>query len=191
MLLQRRRFERPLAILAHRQDDRDGVGDQPLGRKQQRVVGRGVEPVGIVHQDQERLGLRGGGDQAQRRGADGEPVVGLGLAEPERALERLCLLRRDLAEMVEQRPHQFEQAGELQLRLVLHADGADNCHSLGAFGGVVEQSRFAHTRLTPKYERPATPSASAIEQIVDARAVGFPTHEHGFTVVTRAESRHD
>ena len=123
-LLERRRVERALAAFAHGEQDRDGVGDEALRREEQRIVGREIDPVGVVHEDQQRVGLRGRGDQAQRRRADREAVVRLRLGDAERALQRISLLRRDLRQVLEQRPHELEEARELELDLVLDADRA-------------------------------------------------------------------
>ena len=93
--------------------------------------------------------------------------------------------------MLEQRPHELEEARELELDLVLDADRPDDGHPLCALGGVIEQGGLAHPRLTAKHERAATPTPGAIEQFVDARAVGFPTDEHGSKVALRSPPAKD
>ena len=80
--------------------------------------------------------------------------------------------------MVEQRPQKLEQARELELRLVLDPDRPDDRHALGLLGGVVQEGRLPQPRLTAKHERAAAPPPSATEQVVDTRALGFPTDEH-------------
>ena len=84
--------------------------------------------------------------------------------------------------MVEKRSQQLQETREGKLRFVLHSDRADDGHAVGSLGRIVEQSRLPEARLTAKHERAATPPSPALEQFVDASAVGFPTDEHVFTV---------
>jgi hypothetical protein len=78
-----------------------------------------------------------------------ESVVWLGLADPKSAPQRLGLLGWKLVQVLEQRPRQLEQSGELELGLVFHAQGANNGHSIGAPGGVLEQGRLADPGFPP------------------------------------------
>jgi hypothetical protein len=136
----------------------------------------------VVDEDEQRVRLGRRGKQAERGGADGEAVMWPGVLETQSASERVRLLFGELLEVVQQRPRELEQAGELELGLVLDPDCPDDGHPLGAFGGVVEQGGLAESRLTTNHERAATPPASATEELLDARAVGFPTDEQAFTV---------
>ena len=178
MVLERRRVERSVDAVPDRQEDRDGIRVETLRGKEQGVIRREVNPVRVVHDDQERIRLCCGGDQAQRGRADREAIVRLCLGEPEGAPECLGLLGRDLREIVQQRSQQLEQPRELELRLVLDAQGADDGHPLCLLRGIVQQGRLSHPGLGADYERAATPAAGTLEQFVDARAIGLPTDEH-------------
>lgn len=98
-------------VAAHGEHDRDGFGDEPTDGEQQGVGGRAVDPVRIVHEDEERDVLGVCREQRQRR-TDGEPVLGRRGPEGERAFQRLPLGPRDLVEVVEGRPEELEQRRE-------------------------------------------------------------------------------
>ena len=59
-LLQARCFEAPQLAVTRAEQDHDVLGDEPSRGKGQCVCGRDVQPLRIVHQAQDRLGLCGG-----------------------------------------------------------------------------------------------------------------------------------
>ena len=63
----------------------DRVGLEPPRSEDDRIRGRCIEPLGIIHEHEQRLLLRCGSQQAERRGADEEATPGLTTVERERA----------------------------------------------------------------------------------------------------------
>ena len=141
--------------LANRDQDRDRVGDQPPDGEQQRLGARAVEPVGVVDQHRDRPLLGVGGEQAERRRADREALLGAGRPERERALERDRLRLRDPVEHPERRAQQLEQRRERDLRLGLDPAGAQQLHPARSARGVLEQRGLADPRLADERQRRA------------------------------------
>src|SRR5262249_59991532 len=83
---------------ACRDQDADRVGEQAAEGEQQGAGGRGVERLGVVDQEEQRLLLRVGRKKAQRGGADCEAVACPPGTQGERAAKRLGLRLRDLVD---------------------------------------------------------------------------------------------
>ena len=77
--------------LAHREHQRDVLGQEPAPYERQRLHGRLVEPLRVVDQTEQWLVLRGVGDEAQHRQPDQEAIRWLARTEPEGSCERGCL----------------------------------------------------------------------------------------------------
>ena len=172
----------PSPVRSRREEEHDGVGDESLGREQQCIGRRPVEPLCIVDDDEQRPRFGSRGEQVQRRRAGREAVERRRLTEPERASKHVCLRGRELWQVVEQRPEQLEQARELELGLGLDSERPQDRHSLGALNGVIEQRSLADPGFAAHEERAAAPTSSLQQQLVDAGARGVPTDEHVFTV---------
>ncbi len=168
------------AVRPGREEEHDGVRDEPLGGEQERVGSRAVEPLGVVDDDEQgpRLGRRG--EQVQRCRAGREAVERRRLPQSERASEHVRLRGRQLGQVPEQRPQQLEQAGELELGLGLDAECPDDRHPLGAPDGIVEQRCLADPGFAAHEKRTAAPTPTLQQQLVDAGSGGFPTDEHYF-----------
>ena len=153
---------------AHREQRRDRVGEQPADGEQDRGQRRLVDPVGVVDRHQQRLLLRVGRQQAERRRADQEAVALDAGREPERAAQRGGLRRRDVGEPVERRPQQREQAGERDLRLGLHAARPQHAHALGALDRRARAARSC--RCPARRPRRARRSCPAARRRAGARS---------------------
>ena len=171
-------LEGPQLPLAGGEQQRHPVGPDPPRREEQRVLRGPVKPVGVVDDRQQRPLLGGGGQQAERRGADGEAIALARLTEPEGAGERPRLPLGDLPEPIEQRPADVVQAGELELGLGLDTTGTDDGHPLRPRGGVVEQRRLADPRLAAQQQGAAALGAGGGEQLLDPLPLGLAANQH-------------
>ena len=117
--------ERGLA-LAHAQDRGERLREQPAKREKQGFGTRAVEAMRVVdeHERRRRLGLRR--EQAERRGADREPLAHRARTERERAFERRCLRRRNPVEQPERGAEELEQPRERDVRLRVDPPGAED-----------------------------------------------------------------
>ncbi len=106
--------------LAHREDDRDPLGQQAAGDEREHLGGGAVEPLGVVDEADERLRLGRRGEQLERprarRGSGSARHLGGGRRRPA-APAPAAGQRRQRAGAVEQRRAQLVEAGERQLHL--------------------------------------------------------------------------
>ena len=145
--------------LAARGEEHDDAFRVESSRGERERAGRRlVEPVRVVDHAEQRAVFARGSEQAQRRGADGEPARALGLGERERAAQRIRLNRRKLGQPVEQRPHELVQARVRELRLGLDAERAHDPGVAGPCDGVLEQCALADPGIASDHQR-AAPTA--------------------------------
>jgi hypothetical protein len=176
--LDARRLEGPLLAVARSEEESSAVRLKPLGRKDQRVLGRRIQPLRIVDEDADRIRLGEGGQQAQGRGADREPIPLLPRADAERGTEHVRLMVGQLVERVAHRPAHLEQPGELQLRLRLHAQSPDDGHVIRARGGVIEEGCLPDAGLAADHQRAGSAHPGPIEQLVEASALALTADQH-------------
>ena len=122
--------------VAHRDQHRDRVRQQAADREQNRLGARRVEPLGVVDQHQHRRLLGVGREQAQRPGADGEPILSAAGPQRQRALQRRGLRCGYADERPEGRAQELEQPGERNVGLGLDPAGAQDPHALGMLGRI-------------------------------------------------------
>ena len=91
----RRRVERALAALADGQAGSRRSRRRAVRREEQRIVGQ-VDPVGVVHEDQQQVGLRGRMIRLSVAAPSTKRSYGFDSARPSALLQGLSLLRRDL-----------------------------------------------------------------------------------------------
>jgi hypothetical protein len=164
--------------LAHRQHDRDRLGEQAAEREAERVRARAVQPVRVVDEHGHRLLLGVRGEQAERRRADREPVAGARRAEGERALERRRLRLRDPVEAGQRRPEQLVQPGERDLRLRRDPAGTQQAHPRRPRRRVLEQRGLADPRLADERQHAAASLARVSEQALQRVLLRVATEEH-------------
>ena len=173
-----RRGVEALAV-ARGEDEDDALGaDAPRG-EEQRLERRGVEPVDVVDDGQQRLVLGGRAEQAEHGGGDGEAVVGDGLAEGQRPLQRRGLGGRDRVDEVEQRAQQVEQAGERDVALGLVAARAQDAEVGRRRDGGVEQRALADPGLAVDDEHRALALAGRLEDGLELALFAGPSDDHG------------
>jgi hypothetical protein len=157
--------ERARLAGASAEDQGDRLGLEPAGDEGERVGGGLVQPMGVVDHAEQRLLLRGGGEQAEQCRGDQEAVVGGRRRLAQRAAQGGGLRLRDLIEVIEQRARQLVHRGERELELRLHPRGPDDSEVGRLVGGVRQQRRFADPRLATDHQHAAARLASSVEQI--------------------------
>ena len=160
--------ERGRRRVTQRGEQRDRLGLQAPRHEGQDVGGGGVEPVRVLDGEQHR-GVGGGvADQLQRGERDAEEVWRRGAAHPEGGLHRFAVRGGQRVEVVEDRQQQLVQARERQVRLGLHAGGAEHPHAAAgrAARRLPEQRRLPDPRLAADEQR-AAPLPHPVEQARD------------------------
>ena len=115
-----------VGCLTHGDEHRDALGAEPAPDERQRHRRLVVEPLGVVDDDEERLGASGFGDEAQDRQADEERVEGVVLRTSECGVQRDPLRCGELPEVVEDREHHLVHAGVAEGHLRLDTGDADD-----------------------------------------------------------------
>lgn len=151
------------ADLACAEEETDRLVPDPAGDESERLCGRGVEPLGIVDDDQHRLLVRQVRDQAEHREPDHEPVRGRAGSEPEHRRERPALRVRNPLHPIQQRHTELMQSGEHQFHLGLDADRAQQAQIRRGLGGVVEQRALPDSGLSAYDEHPTASAADISE----------------------------
>ena len=100
-----------------------------------------------------------------------------GRRDPKCAGQRPGLNIRQLAQVAKDRPQQFVQPGEGQVRFGLHPGRGQHRHRRGSLACVVQQRRLADPGLTPDDQGPASALAGVVQQLVDRRALGLPPEQ--------------
>ena len=96
----------PGLTAARREDHRHGVRVQPAGREEQRVPRFHVQPLDVVHGEQEGVALGGDREQQQHRDLHSQAVHHFGgRREAAYPAQRCRLTGRQRVEVVRQRPH--------------------------------------------------------------------------------------
>ena len=172
-VIERARPVRPLCG-----DQRDPADVQAARDECQRVGRAGVEVMGIVDHEQHRLLARCRDQQAQRAREHLEAVVGLGLAESERAAQCAGLHRRDHVEPGEHGSEQLVQPREGKIRLCGHPLCREHAPAVRLRGDLCEQLALADSGLADHDERPSAPDARFLQHRLDAASLGDPSDEH-------------
>jgi hypothetical protein len=92
-----------VAVPRREQHD-DAFGVEPPSDEEERVGGRRVQPLDVVHEAQDGLLLRQLGKQAETACGDQETLLGSAAVETESRPERRGLWLRDSADQIERRP---------------------------------------------------------------------------------------
>jgi hypothetical protein len=99
-----------------------------------------------------------------------------GLAERERALERLGLARGNVVQTVQQRGEQLRQPRERDVGLALHTARSQDPHPgrLGLRDEVLEQGRLPDPGLADQQQRARAPFPGLVEQALHPRSLSCP-----------------
>ncbi|CAM5715955.1 hypothetical protein SCANM63S_03205 [Streptomyces canarius] len=106
----------------HGGHQQDGLRFQAPGEEGEDLGAGPVEPVDVVHDEQQRCVGRGPCQQIQGGERHQEHVVDGCVRDAERRLERVPLVVRQIADQGPEREDELVQSGERQQRLRLHAD---------------------------------------------------------------------
>ena len=165
--------------LAHGEDDRDPLGQQPPGDEREHQRGGPVEPLGIVDHAQQRARPRPprpAGSARRRRPGSGPGDRRRCRPNATCSASRCGAGRR--VEPVEQRRAQVVQPGERELHLRLHADGPRDAAPGSAPRDVPEQRRLADPGLAAQHQRRALAEPDALQQPVQRFALAAATLQH-------------
>jgi hypothetical protein len=181
---------RGVAVTRRRQQQ-DRVGLDPPRDERQHVRRRAVEPVGVLHQQQERsvgCDLR---EQIESRHRDPEVLRRGAVHESERGIEGVALNVGQFARTVTHRAHQLMQPGKRQVRLRLHTGRGEHRHAARARGslGLRQQARFADAGLAAKHES-VTPSDDLVQERFQEPLLSQATYERCGFVTPRPEHVH-
>ena len=144
----------------------------------------GVEPVGVVDDDEERCVLRRRGEQRERRCADREPIGLPPFLETERDPKRGRLVWRQALDPRKERPAELQEPGELELGLGLDAGGPRHRHRPGEPDRIPQERRLPDPGLAANDEHATLPCARVLEQLLDPLLLRAPADEqHGATLL--------
>ncbi len=150
----------------------------PAGGEHQRLGRRVVQPVRVVDDAQDRLLLRGLGQQAQHGERHEEPLLVAALFQAERAPQCPGLRLAEPVDQRQDRAQQLVQTGVGKSRLGLDPGRVENRHAGGLPAGVVQQRRLADPRLTQEEQHAALPAARVRDQRVDDGPLAVASVEH-------------
>ena len=162
-----------------REHQRYRLGEQ-AAPDESKDLGRSlVEPLRVVHHDQQRLFLGHLGQEAERGQGDEEPVGVFSGDEPERHAEPPPLRPGEQSEPVEHRAAQLVQPREGQFHLGLDADPADHPEAGRLTHQVAQQGRLADPRLSPHHQDAAVPVPHAREELPQNLQLAGPAEQPG------------
>ena len=167
----------PFAV-AHPQQQQHALAAKTAPGEQQRLARGRIEPVRIVHDDENGRFLGGRRQEAERRRSHGEPVARHGRPERQRTGQRGLLGTGNPAEQVQDRAQQLGKTRERQLRFRLERTSAQHLEISRRCGGVLEQPRLPDARLTVEKQRRALAAASTGDQAIELRSLVFPADQH-------------
>jgi hypothetical protein len=160
------------------EDHHHAVGVEAPGREEERVEAGPVEPVGVVHDDQQRLVFGGGREKGERPRIHGGRHR-RALVQPERGTQRGPLRCGQVVEITLTGPQDVREPGEGQVALELDTDARAHRERPGA-GRVddgVEQRRLPAPGLTPHDPRAGPCSGGVVEHRHQAPELCIPPEE--------------
>ena len=164
--------------LAHGEDDRHRLGQQPSRDEAQDLAGSGVEPLGVVDEAQQRA-LRGDLGQQAERGQGDQEAVGRGAGrQAQRDAQRGLLGLRERAEPTEHRRAELMQSRERQLHLGLDPGDPGDAEARRLPSAMVQQRRLADARLAADDQHCALPAADVLQQPVERLALAGSPQQH-------------
>ena len=165
------------ARLAHGDDHRHRLGAQPPGHEADDLARGVVQPLGVLHEAQQRTFLGHVGQQAQRRQRHHEPIADVTRRQPEGHAQGPLLRLGKGVEVAEHRRAQLVQAGVGELHLGLHAGDLGDAEAGGLAGGVAQQGRLADARLAADHQHRALSVAHVVEQLIEDLSLPGPATE--------------
>ena len=164
--------------VAHSYQHRDGVCQQSTRGEGQRLGGRAVQPLRIVHDHQHRRLLGVARDQPQCGGTH-QQTVGLdALAEAEGGSECRGMGGWESLEQRQGGAKQFVQAREGDVRLELDAARGEHSHLDSTLHRKAEEGSLADPGLAADDQRRAAPKAGVGERPLYGRHLPVATEQH-------------
>ena len=121
---ERRGIERAVLVRAEGNQRNDWIRFDPMQREHDRIDRRGIDPLRVIDQEQERFVLRGVGEEREDAGANREPVAGTGSRA--HAFEGRPLWVGQPDDPGGERFEQIGEYGEGEVRLALEAADRDD-----------------------------------------------------------------
>jgi hypothetical protein len=165
--------------LAHREHQRDRLGQQAAPDEAEDLSGGPVEPLRVVHHAQQRPFLRRLRHQAERGQSDQEPVRVVARGQPERDAQRAPLRCGQRTEPGEYRCAQLVQAGEGQLHLRFDPDRTGHREPRGRSDQVAQQLRLADPGFAPQHQDGALAAAYVRDQPPQGLLLAGPAEQRG------------
>jgi hypothetical protein len=139
-------------VVADCEDHGHGFHREPACDELQRLRRRLVQPLGVIHDADERALLGNLRQQGQRRQPQEEAVRRAARPQSERSAEGFLLRRRQLVQPIQIGTAQLVQAGEHEFHLRLDARCPGHPASGCAFQQEVEQGGLADPRLSTQHQ---------------------------------------
>ena len=157
--------------LSLREHQPNPLAVQPPRHERQRLDGRRVDPLDVVHEAEEPA-LRGRGRQQAKRGqAEVKPVRGPIVVAAERRLDGMPLSGWQAGHRTQHRHEQLVKAGEVHTGLEGRPACPRQLQPVGRRGQVGEHQRLAGTAHATDQQRAAAPHADIGQQLVDQPAL--------------------
>ena len=171
--------------VADGEQEGDAISEQPAGGETQCVSRRPIEPLRIIDDAQHGLGLGSRREEAEQPGANDERVALSRRVQPEGDAQRCGLVRRNLAQVVQDRAGELQQTGVLEIGLRRHACRGQDRHRPCPVDRIPQQGGLADPRLSADQQRARPALPRLFEQTLDPRPLARPANQHLATVDRR------
>src|ERR1700730_992792 len=151
------------ARLAHPENDRDRLRQQPSGHKPEDLAGGAGEPLRTIHKTRERPLYRYLGEQAQDSQRNEEGIWNIAGREAEGDPQSALLWLRKTIELVNHRPAQLMERGERQLHLGFDAGNVGDSKAGSLLSRVAKQGCLSDAALTTDDEDRALPPTHVLQ----------------------------
>jgi hypothetical protein len=177
-LRQPGRCERPRRIAARREQEHELVSIKAPRHEHQRIRGRLIEPLRIIHHTKQRPFFRRLRQEAEYSQRDRKTLAEWLLRKRESRAQRRRLRWRQPVKAVENRPDDLMEPRKRQLRFRLDPGTAKHHESLGLRDRVLKERRLPSPWLAPNHQHPAEPGTRLCEQAIDHRRLGAAADKH-------------
>jgi len=164
-----------LTHFSGREHEGDPLGEQSARHEGQRPRGGDVEPLGVVHDAEQRPLLGRLGQQPEDRQADQEPIRRRAGRESERDAERLALRLGQAVQKVQEGRAKLLSRGERDLHLCLDADRPGEAKRASGLRRILEQGGLADARFAVEHQHAPASAARAVQQPVERRTFTITT----------------
>ena len=152
------------AGFADRKDHQHRLGDQSPGHESQNLTGRGVKPLRIIDNAQQRPPHRRFGQQAEHGEGHEEAIGNLARGEPERDPKRVLLRLGETPDVGEHRCAELMQSREGQFHLGLRAHNPHDGKANSPIRAMVEQRCLPDSGFAAHHDRGALAGLNRLQQ---------------------------